>query len=1801
MSKRIDQSTLSWVRQEIDDTLKQARSALEEYVENPEDMTQLRFCQTYLHQVNGSLQMVELYGAALLVEEMEKLVLGLLDNRVSQKEESYEILMRGILQLPDYLERVQGGLRDDPLIFLPMLNDMRAARGENLLSENSLFTPDIDNVAPIEVERPADLADVDLQALAKKQRHAYQVGLLNWYRDKDPKSGLRNMDAVLEKLEQASTEQPVIRLWWVARGLIEALLEDGLESSVALKLLMGQVDRRIKQLIDHGEQQLSEEMSGQLLTNLLYYVARASSSGERVSAVRQTFGLEGLLATQEELESARESLGGPNEALFETVAVAIRDDLGRVKDALDLYLRSGKNDIQELAPYCDDLHRIADTLGMLGQGVPRKVIQEQETALRAMLGGELDVSEARLMEIAGSLLYAESSLEGISMTPTAESQADQILEGIKRVSSEEAGEAGVMLPESEFRQIRDLLLREICVDMAKAKEAIVSFIDSPWDFDRLEDVPRLFDEIRGGMEMLSLDYAALMLRAVRDYIVDDIQAKRLEPGQEELDTLADAIISIEYYLEGVLENVPGRGERLEVAHHSLSRLGHPVELPEGLHWDEAESKAADATPEDAGTETETGAEAIQPAATEAREETQAPAKGETADGETPAEPAVPDEADAQEPEGPVVTDEEPPEFELPEVEPVALEPLEVETPAAEQETAEEQQAPAAEDAQPSAGERAAALLEDVDDDILEIFIEEAREELGVIHELLPKWIADHEDHESLTRFRRSFHTLKGSGRLVGAEVVGELAWSVENLLNRIIDNTVPVMPEMIEMIQQSTDVLDALIGQMQGGPAPAADPQALIERGFELVELGKESQKRPEEQIVEELSAAEEEEEESAEGIIDPALYEIFSKESSGHLQTIRHFIDTCTENSDACHVTDALVRALHTLHGSARMAEVEKIAELAGICEKYVKALMTNEEPVSGEGMAVLAGSVQAIENMLEELASVAPSRLTADTGVLLDKVGILYAVEQEKIDERQRREQAELQKEGGVAPASPEQRTDYDTDLVEVFLEEGFELIDHCESVIGRWRENPDDRATIAGLQRDLHTLKGGARMANVSAIGDLSHSMESLLTAITEEQLEPQQVHVDAVQQGLDVLFRMLDQLRDMRPVEPAQDMVARFESLLKGGEPADVEQPDQTEPEPEPEPPRPVEMVEIPPVSELAAQQPVRPTRESVTTQETVRVSSLLLDDLVNHAGEVSIYRSRLEQQVGAFAYNLEELEQTIVRLREQLRKLQIETDAQIISRYEKEVAEMGEEFDPLEMDRYSTLQQLSRSLMESVGDFSSLHAILDNQVREAETLLVQQARVNTELQEGLIRTRMVPFTGIVSRLQRIVRQTANELGRKVRLEVSGVEGEVDRTVLERIVAPLEHMLRNAIAHGIEPPAERKKAGKPEQGSIELDLSREGTEVVLRVSDDGRGLDLDAIRGKAMEKGLLTSDDEVTDSDIMQFILESGFSTAEEITQIAGRGVGMDVVNSEIKQLGGSLFIESQQGKGATFVIRLPLTLAVNQALLASVGEEHFAIPLASIEGIVRMTADELKEYFRDPGKHFQYAGNQYQVQSLGARLGLMEPSLPEGQHMFPVILARSGDHHTAFQVDALLGSREIVVKSVGPQLSIVRGISGATILGDGSVVLILDMGAVIRMRTITHEEEEHPVIEPEQKLITAMVVDDSITVRKVTKRLLERNGMQVITAKDGVDAVAQLQDVIPDVMLLDIEMPRMDGFEVATHMRNEERLKGIPIIMITSRTGEKHRQRAREIGVERYLGKPYQEAELLETIAEVVKD
>ncbi|MEO7433353.1 MAG: Hpt domain-containing protein [Dokdonella sp.] len=2062
-------TALNWVKQALDATLAQARDSLEAYVEEPGHLESMRACVAHLHQVQGTLRMVELYGAAMVVENMERLAEGLVADTIRQREEGYSVLMRGMVQLPDYLERLQSGHKDIPIVLLPLLNDLRACRGENLMTESALFAPDLNVVLPPSAAGSAQpLAPNELRTQSLRLRLAYQAALLKWFRDASAAEHLRRLLDVLDRLRSISFVAEARRLWWIASGVIEAVESGGLEASVAVKLLFGRVDREIHRFADRGEIGFAASPPRELTKNLLYYVAHSTATGARASAIRQSYQLDTLLPTATELQHAQGSMTGRNKNLLGTVSAAIKDDLLRVKEALDIFLRSGNADAAELGNQAEILDRVGDTLGMLGLGVPRRVVSEQRVVIGEMAQRQRPIDEGALLDVAGALLYVESSLDDHIDRLGATSEADD--SGV---------ESQLELPQAEVRKILDALMREAAVNIQQAKHDVIEFIESPWNHERVGQIPRLLEEISGALRMLGLADAAQLMTAIVRFVEIELIEHRRIPTAEQMDKLADALAAIEYYLEATREQRRNRDKILDVARESLAALGYWPPPPEP---ERTAIPSPRPMPDSGATFAPLHANAIEPPQAPSLQPTPATetdwkAAADLAYGvvdedfliEAPRAPTsdrlpdVPVEFETQLPSIDLLPGDDLGDLvigDLPSTEPqgqdlsgLRLVDTSPEEGANWHEVEEEVEEEVSAADEPVIGFQHTAG-EEIDDDIREVFIEEVQDEIVNLREQLPLWKRDPANLDDLKAIRRSFHTLKGSGRLVGAIALGEFSWKVESLLNRVLERAIAPSPAIVALVAHAIDAIPVLLASLRGQPEGNANLAGIVDTADRLsagedawvsehapaTRMVKRIVRRPIPAAKRELPAiradigsvssfadqtgAAASEREIVAGPlpnVDPVLFDILQSEVAAHLGVIEEFLAQCSPQPIAA--TEELLRAVHTLNGAIAMVDIPSIGKVLAPLENYVKRVRGAGAAPEADGIAALSETVVLTREVMERLTrraadlpdstalanrlvvlrdslpdaslhayvgedagagpgqpgeplqsildpeqdivltegdltadwvsrsgheSAAPDArldtpmpadlaaafadfdaqsavdaepiarhdpaapdvstsehpedldaaieralgffetnaesLTVDADVVEtlviessspqtteaeftldpDASSAVRAEEEDAVEsfvfetDPEVSTDAPMTKAATVpsplvedretstttAPANallagkqappiaddpqpdgPLQIGDIDDDLLDTFVQEGADILDHSDSLVARLREAPHDRSVIGELQRDLHTLKGGARMAGIAPVGDLSHAMESLIDAFSDGRLAIDRVAVESLERGFDRLHGLVQRVAQRRAVAMPANAIARFESLIAGdvlaaAPPAPVATALDSVPEPAPV----VEHIESADAVVDAAPDGSRPAPRHLTAmdqvevvhapQEMIRVRSDLLDSLVNYAGEVSIYRSRLEQQIATFRFNLVEFDQTVARLREQLRKLEIETEAQIIARFQREQTDTGiGAFDPLELDRFSQLQQLSRALSESVSDLVSIQGLLDEQTRQSETLLLQQSRVNSDLQEGLMRTRMVPFDSLVPNLRRTLRQAAQELGKRAQLKVDGAHGEMDRNLLERMKAPFEHMLRNALAHGIESPDVRTAAGKPAEGTVNIAVSRESTEVVLRVSDDGAGMDRDAIRRQAIERGLLKAEAQMSDRDLYGFVLESGFSTARELTQLSGRGVGMDVVHNEIKQLGGSLVIDSTPGKGVNFTIRLPFTLAVTQAILVKLGESSYAIPMSSVQGVARIAQDDLDRRIAEGNPKHNYGGEEYTIYDLSQLIGVPRARAVVEETQVPLLMTRTGDQRAAVRIDGVVGSREVVVKSVGPQVSSVPGIFGATIMGDGAVVIILDLAplvrrlAALRARIEAGSTEEmpaymavvpQPVVETRQKPLV-MVVDDSITMRKVTTRVLERADYDVVTAKDGLDALEKLQDTVPDLMLLDIEMPRMDGYELATYMRNDSRMRKVPIIMITSRTGEKHRQRALEIGVERYLGKPYQEDDLLKQVNEVL--
>jgi chemosensory pili system protein ChpA (sensor histidine kinase/response regulator) len=964
-------------------------------------------------------------------------------------------------------------------------------------------------------------------------------------------------------------------------------------------------------------------------------------------------------------------------------------------------------------------------------------------------------------------------------------------------------------------------------------------------------------------------------------------------------------------------------------------------------------------------------------------------------------------------------------------------------------------------------------------EMLPIFLEEAAEVLAAIEAGLPVCRKQPDDVEALTTIRRGFHTLKGSGRMVGLTQLGDAAWEVEQAMNRWLEEKRPVTPELLELAAAAAQQIGEWTARLRAGETPEMDPAPIAGLAQRLK----------------------------------PDVFEIYLKEASTHIATLEVQCTRWCANRGTS-ASEEFMRAAHTLASCSRTAGFEPIAELAAALEHWMPiAGLTVQEADA----ALVAAAVAKLKEMVTAAGERQPLAPAADA------VGELQGLATRLQPPRKPKEKRVM-------------RDDIDAELLPIFLEEAQELVPQVAGDLRDWKANPGDTKLADSVKRALHTLKGSARMAGAIRLGELTHLMESRIEFALQAGDLSQAVFEDLESQ----MDRLSGDLDRMRPQPQAAAAVAAPAAML--------------------------------------------------------RVNAERLDDLIAESGEVAIARSRIEAELRQVKQSLGELSESITRLRTQLREVEIQADSQLQSRRSL-MDEREQEFDPLEFDRYTRLQELTRMMAEGLSDALAIQQALARNLGETDAALMHQARLGRDLQQDLMRMRALPFANLSDRLHRIVRQTARDLGKKAELDIQGSQVELDRSVLERIAAPLEHLLRNSLAHGIEEPAARIAAGKNEAGRIAIALRQEANEIVLVASDDGAGLDLERLRAKAIEKGLIGADLPLSEAEQLQLVFLSGLSTAEKVTELAGRGVGMDVVRTEINAVSGRIEVASSRGRGTTFTIYLPLTLAVTHAVMVRAGSMMVAISSAAVEQVLRIKADALVALYEKGRVEFQ--GRDYPLHYLRQLLG--QRGATDIQQYNSLLLVRSANERVAVHVDELFGNREMVVKSIGPQLARIAGVTGATVLPDGSIVLILNpvqlasRGRAARESGVVEAQATAPVAAP-----VVMVVDDSITVRKITSRLLEREGYRVLTARDGVDALEQLKKERPAVMLIDIEMPRMDGFDLTRNVRGDPRTMEIPIIVISSRTAPKHRSRASELGVNVYLGKPYEESELLQQIAALAK-
>ncbi len=1719
----IDLGTLGWVKDEIDETLKQARLALEAFVEHRSDEAKLRLCASYLHQVSGTLKMVEVDALADLVGEAEASVQALLATTEAPREEALEPLVRALLLFPDILDRVQTRGLGDGLALLGLANELRAGRGAEPLPPQAFFRVDL-------TPRPPGAAAADDAGFVeafRQQRSLFQAALLKWLKGVADEENRRSLPDLVRGWRAYVAFAPLAQCLWVAEAFLRLLIEAP-DPRVDDKKLISRLDQLLKRFADGQDRGGSRSACERLTRDMLFVLREGVSSDPVIMAVREAFGL-ARPAPDESTEVSMAALRSIASALSQEIAQA-QSLLSRCFDPHE----TTDDANGQLVLLLDKMAKTFATLEVAPLGGLAAAIAE---ACRALADGRLQKSGAVAMALAQGLLQIESAAREIPYGASGwrlgideQTRVLVNLASLPDTSGMEVSEGP--LSAQDRRQLVGAVSTEIRANLARIEEAFLAFVAAPRDREGLAEGPALAAQVEAAFRVLEEEPAADLARALHGAL-NRLAQGHLAPGGAFAEALAAAVAGLEAHVNGLERGRPLRPAELADLARPLSELVR----------------------------------------------------------EQPAREAAP-------PQVPAVT-----------------------------------------------GPQLA-----IDPEILPVFLEDAHQAVAQLDEALSAWRADLSDENAVTVARRAFHTLKGSGRMVEAGEIAELSYDAETLLNKIRAREQAVSPAALTWVARAHEVVRDWVAAVEQGqglpemavvrdalqalaagrePSPATPvpdtatgPVTLPAEGDGVMVLSGEGAASGDEILVPG--------DEGSDGVVrpvssphasplfaDPLLRDIFVAETRDHLRVLAAVL------ADGPHqpVSADLLRAVHTMQGSARSVALLAMADSCAGLERYLQAREIDQKPLGTEAADLLGRLAVAIEGVLGALGDNADP--DAPLAALAERLDVLareglpppgltwwqknLALQEGVREAAPGESDGRGVPEGAVASAPPGERSGgpieapqpvdpvvfsgadapreaIDPELRAIFRDEARDLLDSLESALGQWREYRDRDDLLDALKRVLHTLKGGARMCGAERMGDVAHATEDLLRRVEDGQ-QPRDERLfallDAAAEHLGGLYNAFVSGRDVL----GEDITRALMASLSADNPSD---------EGFVAPP-PVPVPAAAPAATIVASPALNDPAEDLFKAEAasqVRVHTALLDRLVAYAGEVSIARARMEQQIFSLKGHLAELNGNVKRFRDQVRELEIQAESQIVSRARIDEGNVAPDFDPLEFDRYSRLQHLSRGLTENLHDLITVHGTLDAVASQAEAVLQQQARVNTELQEGLMRTRMVRFATQAHRLRQIVRQTARELNKRAELVLAAADVELDRHLLERMIGPFEHMIRNAIDHGLETTAERERLGKRPVGTITIQAAQESGEIVIRVSDDGAGLNVERIRAKAIERKLVPTAALVSDEQVMQFILLPGFSTAARITHLSGRGVGMDVVHSEVKKLGGAISVDTQPGRGTTFVIRLPLTLSITQALMVGYGDQMFAIPLAAIVNIVEAPAGAIMEALAGDHPNLRYGGRDYPFMDLGARLGI-----PRGgvwPRKLPVLLLRLDTREVAVGVDSLFGTREIVVKSLGPQLGEIRGLFGATIMGDGRVLLILDIPALwseaegLRVNTIAAEA---PAVERPYVL----VVDDSLTVRKVTTRFLQKQGYDAATAKDGIEALEQLRDRIPDVMLVDIEMPRMDGYELTARVRADTRLRHVPIVMITSRSGRKHREHAMALGVDVYLGKPYQEEDLRQEI------
>ncbi len=889
-------------------------------------------------------------------------------------------------------------------------------------------------------------------------------------------------------------------------------------------------------------------------------------------------------------------------------------------------------------------------------------------------------------------------------------------------------------------------------------------------------------------------------------------------------------------------------------------------------------------------------------------------------------------------------------------------------------------------------------------------------------------------------------------------------------------------------------------------------------------------------------------------------------------------------------------------------MVGLVEVGEFCGEVEKQLINIVSNKKVLSESEGNELLEKIAQLEGILqivcEEIGGISVSENNFDSSLFDEKS--LEGFEEFEATST----------ETGSDSFEDFEDFEIDSEMMEVFAMEAEDHLQNIASFLSVLEKTPNNREALLEIRRSAHTLKGSAGIVGFAKLSTLAHRVEDLLDYLAENEIEGNNKVFELLLASTECLEALSRGENSSEIEQNINELYQRFDkllALLKESEAKELSAVSFAESNAEITTSQ-VNIVPIASAEDLEESAETAENQISVANNRSIiRVSLDRLNSLVKLVNEMVISRSVFEQRIIELEQQIQELKHTTGRLRRSTNKLEVDFEARALdnnfakgngiglTKYNSLKSLKREEFDSLEFDQYTDFHQTTRELIEAAGDTSAIHNDLDNIVSNLELLFDSQRTLIDEMQSSLLHLRMVPLHSLSSRLQRAVRVTATEENKLVDLVIENENVEIETEIIDAFIDPLIHILRNAVAHGIEPAETRKLLGKSERGKITLKAYSEGTHIVFKISDDGRGILAESLKEKAADMGFISEEETkaMSDEESYSLIFLPGLSTSKTVNQISGRGLGMNIVKSTILKRKGDIFVSSQLRKGTTFTVRLPMSLAVTRVLLVKANEQTYAFPIKLLRQVFEVSPAQFEKI--RSSKELKHQGVTYKFTHFNEILNL--PVSPrKHEPKIPLLLLETHNKSYALMIDELLHSEEVVIKPLGSLLQKIPDLIGATILGNGNVVPVLDLVNLLKKQP-ERVNRPKPVENKANELVNVLIVDDSPSVRQVNSAIVKSAGWRPILAKDGIEALEIIQAFreLPDIILTDVEMPRMDGYELLASLKREEELSSIPVIMITSRASEKHRQKAFDLGVTDYVSKPYEESALIEKIRRLVEN